>query len=283
MIRERPGPNAGEIIPEEMHRRYTPLAPALFPVTAQPVYETYDSVLANAGANARLDSFGNWVSNSDVNDLRLIADVHNGTGPSRYTEITEPGDIGVIDLGTAYADTDHDGMPDDWESVYGLDPNDDFDGPLDYTGDGYTNLEEFLNGGAMTTTFEYAYRLESRPTAHVDGSGMIGHMVTAVYRVAGSGDPFDVAPTVVGPKTINVPLTEMRAINAMSTGSAKNTAYKQALASNLNTQNMPVIGWDEVTMSLRLNNNLDAPAEADIADEYITGTLEMEYPVPFQY
>ena len=135
----------------------------------------------------------------------------------------------------------------------------------------------------MTTVFEYAYRLESRPIAHVDGSGMIGHMVAAVYRVAGSGDPFDVGPIVVGPKTINIPLDEMQAINAMSSGGAKNTAYKQALADNLNTQNEPVIGWDEATMSLRLNNNLDALAEADLADEYITVALNLEYPVPFQY
>ena len=135
----------------------------------------------------------------------------------------------------------------------------------------------------MTTIFEYAYRLQSRPTAHADGSGMIAHMVAAVYRVAGSGDPFETAPIVTGPKTINVPLDEMQAVNAMPTGSAKNTAYKRALADNLNTQNVPVIGWDAVTMSLRLNNNLDAAVEADEADEYITIDLGLTYPVSFQY
>ena len=135
----------------------------------------------------------------------------------------------------------------------------------------------------MTTNFEYAYRLESRPIAHVDGSGMIAHMVAAVYRVAGSGNPFNVAPIVSGPKTINIPLDEMQTINAMPTGSAKNTAYKQALANNLNTQNVPVIGWDAPTMSLRLNNNIDAAAEADLADNYLIDTLGLEYPIPFQY
>ncbi len=135
----------------------------------------------------------------------------------------------------------------------------------------------------MTTVFEYAYRLERRPYAHVDGSGMVGHMVAAVYRVAGSGDLFDVASIVAGPKTINIPLDEMQVINAMAPGGAKNTAYKQALASNLNTQNVPVIGWDAPTMSLRLNNNLDAAAEADLADAYITDTLSLSYPAPFQY
>ena len=37
-------------------------------------------------------------------------------------------------------------MPDQWEQIYGLNPNDAGDGSLDADGDGYTNLEEFLNG-----------------------------------------------------------------------------------------------------------------------------------------
>jgi hypothetical protein len=36
-------------------------------------------------------------------------------------------------------------MPDDWEKAKGLNPNDATDGFLD-AGDGYTNLEMFLNG-----------------------------------------------------------------------------------------------------------------------------------------
>lgn len=41
-------------------------------------------------------------------------------------------------------DTDHDEMPDEWETKYGLNPRDDSDAALDKDGDGYTNLEEFL-------------------------------------------------------------------------------------------------------------------------------------------
>ncbi len=41
-------------------------------------------------------------------------------------------------------DTDHDGLPDEWETKYGLNPRDDSDAALDKDGDGYTNLEEFL-------------------------------------------------------------------------------------------------------------------------------------------
>ena len=43
-------------------------------------------------------------------------------------------------------DTDSDGMPNEWETRHGFDPTDANDGPQDVDGDGYTNLETYLNG-----------------------------------------------------------------------------------------------------------------------------------------
>ena len=40
-------------------------------------------------------------------------------------------------------DTDHDGMPNDWEKKYGFNPNDPADAAKDADGDGFTNLEEY--------------------------------------------------------------------------------------------------------------------------------------------
>jgi hypothetical protein len=37
-------------------------------------------------------------------------------------------------------------MPDEWEIRYHLNPNDPGDASLDSDGDGYTNIEEYLNG-----------------------------------------------------------------------------------------------------------------------------------------
>ena len=43
-------------------------------------------------------------------------------------------------------DRDKDGMPDEWEEQYGLNLKDRKDSTQDADGDGYTNLEEFING-----------------------------------------------------------------------------------------------------------------------------------------
>lgn len=42
------------------------------------------------------------------------------------------------------ADADHDGLPNEWEVKYGLNPNDPNDAAKDLDGDGFTNLEEYL-------------------------------------------------------------------------------------------------------------------------------------------
>ncbi len=48
--------------------------------------------------------------------------------------------------GKPYKDTDMDGMPDAWETANGLNPNDASDANKDCTGDGYTNIEKYING-----------------------------------------------------------------------------------------------------------------------------------------
>lgn len=44
-----------------------------------------------------------------------------------------------------YVDTDGDGMPDEWEKANGLNPNDPSDAIKDCNGDGYTNIEKYIN------------------------------------------------------------------------------------------------------------------------------------------
>ena len=45
-----------------------------------------------------------------------------------------------------YKDSDLDGMPDNWETAHGLNPHDPADANGDMNGDGYTNIEKYING-----------------------------------------------------------------------------------------------------------------------------------------
>jgi hypothetical protein len=53
---------------------------------------------------------------------------------------------GTLAAGTAPTDTDRDGMPNVWETRYGLNPNSAADATGDFDGTGYPNLEKYLNG-----------------------------------------------------------------------------------------------------------------------------------------
>jgi len=73
--------------------------------------------------------------------------VRNGTGTNRG--VAHPSEVGgwpAMASTVAPADADHDGMSDAWENLFGLKRADASDGRFDPDGDGYTNVEEFLNG-----------------------------------------------------------------------------------------------------------------------------------------
>lgn len=71
--------------------------------------------------------------------------------------ITDPRQVGGLPKynGTPYIDTDKDGMPDEWEIKYGLNPNDPSDASMDCNGDGYTNIEKYINGIDPTTKIDW--------------------------------------------------------------------------------------------------------------------------------
>jgi len=115
------------------------------PVTTETAENAYESVLQFAGAILPV---------RDVIDDRLVQEVRTGTG----LIINAPAEVGgwpKYQSSTPPDDSDHDGMTDDWERRYGLDPQDSADSSGDMDGDGYTNVEEYLNGtdpAEMTAT-----------------------------------------------------------------------------------------------------------------------------------
>ena len=86
----------------------------------------------------------------DEVDERIINDVINGTGQIINDE-AEVGGWPVLEPAAAPVDTDHDGMPDDWELAHDLNPLDLYDANDDRTGDGYTNIEEYINQLPLNT------------------------------------------------------------------------------------------------------------------------------------
>lgn len=92
------------------------------------------AVLAAAGASRPRDTV----------DLRVIDAVEDGTGRIIDSQ-DQVGGWPDLAPGTPWVDGDGDGMPDDWELAHGHDPAGS-DGATDRDGDGFTNLEDWLNG-----------------------------------------------------------------------------------------------------------------------------------------
>ncbi len=118
--------------PPTEYRAAGPLAGSTVTTTAPTEAEA--AVLARAGASRARDAV----------DRRIVAGVRDGSGRLIDSE-TDVGGWPALKGGSAPADLDRDGMADAWERENGLDPSDGADGAGDKDGDGFTNLEAYLN------------------------------------------------------------------------------------------------------------------------------------------
>jgi len=97
-----------------------------------------------ADAAAVLRGAGATLPRRDAIDTRVVNNVEQQGG--RIIDSPEQvGGYGVLAGGESPQDSDEDGMPDAWESSIGLNAADGADGNADRNGDGYTNVEEYLN------------------------------------------------------------------------------------------------------------------------------------------
>jgi hypothetical protein len=114
-------------------------------VATQPARDAYENVMVDVGANfPKYDSV----------DTRVIRDVRKRNVSVHGSKTGLPGiidsqnDVGgypEMKGGVASTDSDHDGIPDDWESAHALDPKNPLDAQKLSGQRGYTNLEEYLN------------------------------------------------------------------------------------------------------------------------------------------
>ena len=148
-------PNAGKYTDNMRSNMPFPMAA----LTIMPTQEAYNYVLANAGAT---------LPKRDAVDARVVEQVR--TGEIKYNKnvklpetqfkhrrlpidsykggiITDVSQVGGYPTykGKAYKDSDSDGMPDDWEKKYNLNPKNPADAVADLNGDGYTNIEKYIH------------------------------------------------------------------------------------------------------------------------------------------
>lgn len=117
----------------ENYKQDEPFEPG--PIVEEDALMAFERVLNKGGA---------ILPKRDAVDTRIVKDVRNRTGKIIKSQ-EEIGGWPKLKTEHAQKDTDKDGMPDKWEMKKKLNPNDASDGAKDRNGNGYTNLEEYLN------------------------------------------------------------------------------------------------------------------------------------------
>jgi len=103
--------------------------------------DAYALVVAQVGASLHRDEVDTQV----VSDLKSLGKTGRVWTHQTATGLVNSG-YGTLQGGTTPIDTDGDGMPDTWETKYGLDPKSASDANGDFDKTGYENLEKFVNG-----------------------------------------------------------------------------------------------------------------------------------------
>lgn len=113
------------------------------PMNLEPAEDAFYAVMEHAGASRVRDG----------HDLRIIEQLASlGTKGAFIANEQDVGGIGTLSGADAPADSDGDGMPDEWEKANGTDPDKaDADGDAD--GNGYTNIEDYVNSLAHKSDY----------------------------------------------------------------------------------------------------------------------------------
>ncbi len=136
----------------------------------------YDAVLAGAGAT---------LPRRDPVDERLVNEIRAGTGFIIHSQ-KDVGGWPDYKSVKAPVDKDRDGMADKWERTHRLNASDPNDHRKDADKDGYTNLEEYLNGtdpnAATSSLQDY---VEFKATLdEIDTLNVKGYAEAEVYEAA---------------------------------------------------------------------------------------------------
>jgi len=109
----------------------------------QTAEEAYETVLEKAGCSLSRDA----VDTRIVSEVRNGSYTYNGSNGGTNGLIDTQSDVGgwpELTTGTAPLDSDYDGIPDEWETQFGLDPNNTDDARKTTLVTGHTNLDVYM-------------------------------------------------------------------------------------------------------------------------------------------
>ncbi len=122
---------------------------AITNINTETALEAYNSVLSSVGCS---------LPNRDTLDARVVNDVINRTGgiidvqgnyPHGTPYITSQLAWPILATGVTQTDTDHDGIPDNWEDARGLNKALATDANNYNSANGYNNIENYINGDTI--------------------------------------------------------------------------------------------------------------------------------------
>ena len=246
--------------------------------TTHTAQKAYEKVLDYAGASLHRDTFDEMI----VGDTRNGLASHTGSELSRgfvnSQDDNKPSGAGddwsawpTLNSTAAPADTDNDGMPDEWEDAHGLDKNNASDGNLSGDG-GYTNLEVYLNTLVREITADQ--NADGEQQGNIENKQI-------------SGDSDEEGKTTVATGSVNWPMTTGKegqsaeydddvrpylGVNSIETGSTLTYAGTQKLTDGTTiTKFQPSIN-NEATA----NDNNAVSFTFSIADKYYFRPTKIE-------
>ncbi|MDQ3000589.1 MAG: hypothetical protein M3Y08_04935 [Fibrobacterota bacterium] len=200
-------------------------------VTTFSAKDAYVKVLDKAGAFPR-----------DVMMTRTIEEIRKGTGQYRKD------DDALITTGPQpLTDTDMDGMPDKWETGMSLDPGKSADNILDQDGDGYTNIEEYINDEALALIGEPILNPKGvdgllRPAAVRVVGGKGAKSLQARQDLAGGGGILIGLPAADHYEG-TIEISDLQGRILASLPAARSVAWKAAPSVKGHTPGMVMVRW----------------------------------------
>lgn len=133
-----------------------------------------------------LPTVDSWTDDFDADGVSNYTELWNGTDPLRF------------------ADTDGDGMPDDWEADFGLDANDPADAAGDIDFDGLSNLSEYNTGANPYYSDSDSDGIGDGDEVHLYGTNPVawdsdGDTIPDGWEVARGLDPLDASDAGLDP------------------------------------------------------------------------------------